>query len=479
MSDRKGICFEIFSNGVGVILFGSTGNLARKKIIPSLCNLFNKEYIRENFFVLNVGSKDFNDETFRNYLKEVLYEKNITDIDSFIERNYYYRIDYSSKLSFNKMHQRFEEIEKFYSNEFKNRNRIYYLSIPPSGINQSLENIKEFVKENEYSKIVIEKPFASDFYDALILNEYIRENNIEDKIYRIDHYLGKNSVINIHLVKNLNFIFQKTFNNNFIDNIQLTVYEDEGIENRVSFYDGFGAFKDMITHIFQILSFIMMEPVSDFSYNSIRKSKIDFLKSIVLPDKSFADRYFLFAQYEGYKNILGVKHLNTETFFAIRLDVKNNSWRGVPVYIKSGKKMKEKITRVDIKYKELKTELSEKFAFEDANLLSFVIQPQKIMRFDFNAKADGAKFCISRHSWIKEFETKLIELSDYERLLLDIINGDKTLFLSDEEMKYIWCYIKAVEDFMRDRVLVIYKEGLLPEGVDEICLKDGRKWIFV
>ncbi len=481
MNEKKGICFEIFSSGVGVCLFGATGDLSKKKLIPSLYNLYAKEYVRENFFVINIGSKDYDEESFREYVSRILKSEGERNYESFLSRNFYFKIDYSDEKSYFNLYKKFLELESRFLNGVKNR--LFYLAIPPGFVEKTLLNIKNsFNPEPRNTEIIIEKPYGSNFCEALNLNLFLKKNNLEKCVYRIDHYLGKDSVLNILLVRFLNFAFDKTFNNKFIDNVQITVYEEEGVEDRISFYDSIGAFKDMITHIIQLISFVAMDLPKDMNQSEIKKSKINVLKNIKLFSEKEIKDYFVRGRYLGYENINGVKKdSDTETFVAFKLEIETYRWKGVPFYVKCGKRMKEKMTRVDIVYKNYDNAFSNKYFIENSNILSFIIQPQKIMEFRFNAKSDGPKFCVSAQSWNKHFNTTLLTPSDYERLVLDAINKDKTLFLDSVEMEYIWRYIKHTEDTVLKNKIVL--ERYEPKKILDSCLKmiekDKRKWIYV
>lgn len=486
MNKKKGMCFELFSNGVAFCLFGSTGDLAKKKIIKALFNLFSKEYIRENFFVLNVASRDYDDESFRKYVSDILKSEGVKEFDSFLERNYYFKIDYSDTESYKKLISRISELEKKYEQNFKNR--IFYLAIPPSSIKQTISNINSSTDlKDGRNKIIIEKPYGEDFCSATLLNRFIKKLNLEDSIYRIDHYLGKDGVLNILIVKALNHLFYSTFNNKFIDNIQVTVYETEGVDDRGRYYEGIGAFKDMITHILEMLSFLVMPAPSDLRADTIKSSKLDFFKNIIIPDNEFISKNYVKAQYLAGENIKGYREIKnvspnsfTETFMAFRLETKLDYLKGVPLYIKFGKRMKEKLTRIDVVYKKSDNEFSKKYFIDESNVLTFVVQPDAGIRFSFNTKSAGAKFCVENSELKKDFSSNLI-ISDYERLIIDAVNNDKTLFLSSDEMSLIWRYIKRIDEaFIKDGSrLEFYKPGEVIESADNLIKKDGRKWIYI
>ncbi|NLH39370.1 MAG: glucose-6-phosphate dehydrogenase (NADP(+)) [Elusimicrobia bacterium] len=487
MNEKKGMCFELFSNGVAFCLFGSTGDLAKKKIIKALFDLFSKEYIRENFFVINVASRDYDDESFRKYVSEVLKTEGVSESDSFLQRNYYFKLDYSDQESYKRLVSRISELEKKYEQNVKNR--IFYLAIPPSSIKQTISNINSSTDlKDGKNKIIIEKPYGENFCSATLLNRFIKKLDIEDNIYRIDHYLGKEGVLNILIVKALNYLFYSTFNNKFIDNIQVTVYENEGVDDRGKYYEGIGAFKDMITHVLEMLSFLVIPPPSDMRAGEIKSSKLEFFKNIIIPDNDFISKNYVKAQYLAAENIKGYKEIKnvspnsfTETFVAFRLETKMDYLKGVPFYIKFGKRMKEKLTRIDVVYKKSDNDFSKKYFIDEPNVLTFVIQPDVGIKFSFNAKSAGAKFCVESTELKKDFGSSNLIISDYERLIIDAVNGDKTLFLSSDEMSCMWRYIKRIDEiFIKDGSrLEFYKPGEVIESADNLIKKDGKKWIYI
>lgn len=474
----KGVCFEIFSSGVGFCLFGSTGNLAKKKIIPALCNMYLKEYLRENFFVLNIGSKDFDDNSFRSYLSKVLDEVNIKDYGSFLERNYYFKMDYSSIDSYNLLREKIRSLCLLYSTNIK----VFYLSIIPSQIKKNIENLLESGNIDQNTKIIIEKPYGENFKDALVLVDYLKEVGLEDRIYRIDHYTGKDGIINILLLRMLNYAFEKTFNNLFIDNVQITIYENIGIEGRKEYFENTGIFKDMFSHLLQIISFISMDIPNTLKPYDVKSKKIDLIDHIEVADVDFISKNWIRAQYKSYKDEVGVTDSDTETFVAFKLYISSERWKDVPFYVKIGKKMKEKLTRVDLVYKKIVTEFSEKYSIDSSNVLTFYIQPEVKMSFSFIGKVPGPKFCVSDYlfSLSSSFETYLAP-SDYERLLIDCINSDKTLFISDIEVKKMWEFIKNYDLAKKEGCLPLltYEDNSDFLEVERITALDGRKWIYI
>ncbi|MCX7641325.1 MAG: hypothetical protein N2Z20_01665 [Elusimicrobiales bacterium] len=475
----KGICFELYSSGAGFCLFGATGNLARKKIIPALCNMFIKEYVRENFFVLNIGSRDYDDDSFRKYIIEILNENGIKEYESFVSRNYYLKIDYSLK-SYIELKKRFEELCKIYLTNSK----IFYLSIIPLEIKNTIKRLFLTNIIDNNSKIVIEKPYGNDFKDACYLVEYFKKEKLEDYVYRIDHYTGKTGIINILLTRLLNYAFEKTFNSDFIDNIQITIYEDIGVEERVNYFNSMGIFKDMFFHVIQIVSFIAMDLPSDLKSDLVRERKISLVNNIIVPEVDEIQNNWIRGQYSSYRSHLGINsNSETETFIAFKFFINEVRWHGVPFYVKIGKKMKERVTRVDVIYKKLQSGFSEKYSINSSNILTFYIQPEIKIEFSFLGKLPGPKFCVSEYKLFSKISENLSMLvpSDYERLILDCINGDKTLFVSSNEVKKIWNFIKIYDDAVKDRKipLCFYIDGNICKTSKKVVEMDGKQWVYI
>lgn len=468
---NKGICFELFSSGVGFCLFGSTGDLSKKKIIPALCNLYLKEFVRENFFVLNVGSKDYNDETFRKYIASILDEKGIKDYQSFLLRNYYFKIDYTSIQSFLQLSHRFSKLIE----EYKSTNKIFYLSIIPSEIKNTLKKLYDSGCFSDNFRIILEKPYGSDFKNSCDVAKFLSKNEIEENTYRIDHYIAKDGVINILLLRLLNLVFEKTFNNKFVDNVQITLYEAEGVEDRIRYFESVGLFMDMFSHLVQIVSFLTMNLPNDLKPDAIRSKKKDVLKYLSIDLKNL-----IRARYASYNKLSGIeKNSKTETFVAFKLFVNYPKWKGIPFYIRIGKKMKEKISRVDIVYKKKISQFSKRYGISPSNVFTFIIQPENRIDFQFIGKVSGPKFCVSEKILSADMSNKsFLSVTDYERLILDCINGDKTLFLDIDEVIQIWKhmhkYIKSKDQFE----LLDYPDGEEPKIVKQFILKDNREWIY-
>lgn len=491
--NKKGICFEVFSNNVSICLFGATGDLASKKIIPSLYRLYVKEYVRENFFIINVGSKDFNDESFREYIEKVLKEHKINDTDrNFLERNYYHRIDYDDLKSYKKLSERFNELSEKYSNT----NRLFYLAVPPSNIINIVEKLVKskavYGKKDSrgFSRIIIEKPYGNDFCHALEVDSKLKKLVDENSIYRIDHYLGKDTVFNLLLLKSTNMLFDKTFNKDFVDSVQITVYEDIGIENRARYFDSMGIFKDMISHILQLVSLIAMDSPKNLSSESIKKAKLNILKNMIVGDEDYVRENYIRAQYvsdgilKAYREENGVpENSMTETFAAFKMEFNCRKWKGVPFYVKVGKRMGKKLTRIDVVYKKIENEFVKKYSLNEHNIFSFIIQPEESIELSFNTKAPGPKFCIKETKLSYSYENELGELrpTDYERLILDAVNGDRTLFLDSREIKYLWGFIENVDRVFKENLipLYFYRPGEIPDEAKKLPEKDGRKWIYL
>ncbi len=469
---NKGICFELFSSGVGFCLFGSTGDLSKKKIIPALCNLYLKEFVRENFFVLNVGSKDYDDESFRRYISKVLDEKNIKDYETFLSRNYYFKIDYTDIQSFVRLSHRFSQLLE----EYKTDNKLFYLSVIPSEIKNTLDKLLKSGCFQGKFRIVLEKPYGSDFNNACEVARFLDKNNLEEKTYRIDHYAAKDGVLNIFLFRLLNFVFEETFNNHFVDNVQITLYESEGVEERVKYFESIGLFRDMFSHLIQIVSFLTMRLGDDIKTDLIKANKKKIINHLSIDWHSLVR-----ARYSSYTGLSGVsENSKTETFVAFKFFMNLPQWKNVPFYVRMGKKMKEKISRIDIVYKNRITKFSEKYQIHSSNVLTFIIQPENKIDFLFLGKAAGPKFCVKEKILSADMSDKnFLSPTDYERLILDCINGDRTLFLDIDEVIGIWKQMHRYIEISEKTELFDYSDGKEPQIAKQLILMDKKQWIYL
>lgn len=417
------------------VVFGVTGDLFKKKLLKAFEEIYLKQ---KDFLILGVGRKNFTDKTFQFIFKN--------DINKdFKNKILYEKIDFDNFEDYVRLNKR---IQNIISKDFQ---VIYYLSVPPTLFNSILRNIKKSKLNNSWCerKIVFEKPFGSDLISARQLNNLVLEDFKEDQIYRIDHYLGKEVIQNFLTLRFANSFFEPIWNNHYIDNIQITAFEEIGIEQRAGYYEKAGALRDMVqNHLLQIFSLIAMEAPSLLDAEKIRDEKIKVLTSI----KKFPDNfenYAIFGQYDKnekmkIKSYLQEKDVSkfskTETFVALKINVENWRWDGVPFFLRTGKRMNWTGTEVVIEFKEIPNILFNKLGQLKSNKLIIKIQPDSFIKFQFNIKNAKKKDSIvpikaefDHRNFFKINSTKA-----YTTLLLDIINSDQTNFPRWDFVQQSW-----------------------------------------
>lgn len=432
-----------------ILLFGSTGDLAARKLLPSLSNLYKEKNINENTKIIAIGRKDYDDKT---YLKEMNNKiKNNSAINNLKDILSYYKMDINNKEDYLKL--------TAHINKIKNEDSrvIAYLAISPELIEIVSKNISDsklINKDNMNESIIFEKPFGNDLKSAEILNKLLWTYFKEEQIYRIDHYLGKEMVQNIMAIRFSNIIFEEVWSNKVIDNIKIIAKEDEGILERAGYYNASGAIRDMLqSHLLQILSLVAMEAPKEYSNEYIKNAKLDVLKKL-----TFDENDYFVGQYKGYLNEKDVpKDSKTETFVFLRVNVNTNRLKNVPIYLISGKKMNTKETKIEIEFKE--TPEQKKFNFRlSKNKLCINIYPSDGMNVSFNGKVPGLKNDIKPLRL--DYHTKSHAIGNikesYERLFLDAINKSKTLFTRWDEIEAMWKFTDKIKNIKKE--LIIYND---------------------
>ncbi|MFA5917902.1 MAG: glucose-6-phosphate dehydrogenase [Candidatus Gracilibacteria bacterium] len=451
------------------VIFGSTGDLAKRKLFGALYDIYSsKKNIDLN--IIGVGRRDFLDNEFRNYIKQ--------ETSEFIKQKSNF-VDFLKKINYSKVELNEQDDYKTLKNDIaklqkSNSQVVFYLSIAPEFFTNFVDNYKFIDIKN--AKIIFEKPFGNDLSSAKDLNEKIMEVFREEQVYRIDHYVGKEAIQNILAFRFANILFEPIWNNKYIDNIQITASENIGVQDRGGYYDNSGALKDMVqNHLFQVLSLVTMDTPSNIDADAIRLEKLKVFRSLRL--KKDFEKNIVFGQYEGYKDEKSVKpNSRTETFIAMKIEV--DSWRfvGVPIYLRTGKYLDKKCTKIVVEFKEIPDILFKKFGSIEKNRIILEVQPNETIDIHFNIKENGNSKEVQRvkSKFSKEIESK----EAYVKLLEDVIHGDKTLFTSWEMLKESW---KIVEDLINCKnncpILHIYKKGTTgPEASNIMLENDNKKW---
>ncbi|PWB70092.1 MAG: glucose-6-phosphate dehydrogenase [Anaerolineales bacterium] len=470
-----------------IVIFGASGDLTQRKLVPSLFNLYRKGRMPKQFRIVGYGNTAFSDDQFCTHLEEGMkqyasFEYKEEEWSSFASNIAYLQGRYTDLADFKRLGGFLKEWE------INSGNRIYYMATPPGVFPNIIDLLGLTDQLMEYSgwrRVVIEKPFGTDLASAHSLNEQIHKTLNEKQIYRIDHYLGKETVQNILVTRFANTIFEPLWNRNYIDHVEITVAEQVGVEHRARFYDSVGVMRDMFqNHLLQLTSLVAMEPPASFDASALRNEKVKVLSSIRPLKEEEVARRTVRAQYEGYREEDGVHpESTTPTYAAVKLQIDNWRWQGVPFYLRSGKRLKEKLTQITIEFKE-----PPHLLFPTAtgrltpNMLVLFLQPDEGVHWRFEAKvpdtiADMRSVDMEFHYADSFGKTAIPEA--YERLLLDTITGDASLFTRADEVETAWGLIDPIIETWeaKKQPIASYESGSWgPKEADEMLARDGRKW---
>jgi len=500
---RKGMRIRTPPPPCTIIIFGATGDLTRRKLMPALYSLALENRLPIEFSVVGFARREKTHEQFREEMRQAVdsFSRNrpVNEMlwQRFSEGIYYHRSEFDNL-------QGYQELDNFLNELDSSRkiccNRIYYLATPPQHFPVIIKRLGESSMAREkgsgFSHIVIEKPFGRDLPSARELNIPVQKNFREDQIYRIDHYLGKETVQNIMVFRFANGIFEPIWNHRYIDHVQITVSEDIGVETRGAYYDKAGALRDMIqNHILQLLCLVAMEPPVTFAANAVRDEKVKVLKSIRPILAEDVGRFTIRGQYGpgwsgggevvGYCKEPGVaKGSSTETYAAIKVFLDNWRWAGVPFYLRTGKRLPKRVTEIAIQFKRAPHLLFSKTYEEQLapNVLTMRIQPDEGISLKFGSKAPGEATNIRQVSMEFRYETSFgAEPPEaYERLILDCILGDSTLFTRSDEVEAAWSLITPILQGWEAHPEIKtfpYESGTWgPSEADAFIQQDGRVW---
>ncbi len=481
------------------ILFGGTGDLAHNKIIPAFYNLAAKDILPDNYTIIATGRRYDNKNDYLNDLYSSLENKK-EKIDNRIWQSLTDHLEYF-QLSF-KEPADFERLRKRLLNKSENpkiSNRIFYLATAPKFFAEIAEKLKEYNLlnagfEDHDSRLVIEKPFGHDFDSAQKLNNTLSNIFSEKNIFRIDHYLGKEMIQNIMVIRLSNPIFRALWNKEHIDNIQIYLNESEGVKDRGKYYDDTGVIKDMFqNHILQVLSLIAMEEPENLSAQEISEKKVEVFKELADNDLSDIDKHIVRGQYDSntvngqeiraYRREKGIDpESETATFMALKLFLNNERWRNVPIYLKSGKRLNKKEAAIAIEFKDNFHSSYLQNQKLDSNLLLIKIQPEEGVSLRFNTRkpASNNKIIPVQMEFCQSCQQFFNSPENYEGLIYDMIAGDKTLFTSWEEVSYSWKFIDKIQRKCAEENIELHQYPALSEGpkaADKLLEADGRSWI--
>lgn len=477
-----------------ITLFGATGDLASRKLYPALFRLYQKGFINEHFAVIGTARREWTNEHFRQVVLDSIADL-ITDHEnavSFSEHFYYQAHNVTDTHHYVVLRELSDELDARYGTQ---GNRIFYLAMAPTFFGTITQHLKDeaLLTDNGYNRLIIEKPFGKDYDSAQELNEQLRHSFEENQIYRIDHYLGKEMIQNITAVRFANRVFETLWNKEHIDNIQITLSEQVGVEERAGYYETSGALRDMVqNHMLQILALVAMEPPQSFA--DVRRKKIDVLEQLRLYSPEEVAQNFVRGQYgpsvdgqtAGYREDTNVDdHSEMETFVAGKVFIDNDRWQDVPFYIRTGKSLESKKTVIDVVFKEASSPLFANEAKDTcpSNRISIHITPKEGFCFIINSKAIGNNYGLQTSHLEKIFD-KNFSLSSpeaYERLILDCMEGDMTNFTHWEEVAASWKFadrIRIAWDNAPASDFPNYAAGSNgPVASHELLSQDGRYWI--
>ncbi|MEJ6950698.1 glucose-6-phosphate dehydrogenase [Natronospora cellulosivora (SeqCode)] len=485
------MAIDITNESFDFIIFGATGDLTHRKLLPAFYNLYRQGQLPDNLNIYAIGRRDKNDQIYREEARNAVIEHSRFDFkedswDEFAAKIKYLKFDISQDEGYQVLKQEFNE----------NYRQIYYLAVSPDYFSLIVDKLDEhdMLKNREKnSRLVIEKPFGHNLESAINLNEKISSVFPEEDIYRIDHYLGKEMLQNIMVLRFANSIFEAIWNNKFIDNIQIISNELGGVGDRGGYYDQSGALRDMLqNHILQLLSLTAMEAPGSMDNEAVRNEKVKVLKALEIEDDKLED-YTVRGQYDSGmidgEQVVSYRgesrtadESNTETFVAVKTFINNLRWADVPFYLKTGKRTTRKSTEVIVEFKEAAhPAYQSKVSSLMPNLLVIRIQPQEGVFFQFNAKHPGTdtKIVPVQMDFCQNCQLGENSPEAYERLLFEVMKGDSTLFTRWDEVEYSWRFVDKIAKLWQEKEPEFpnYKAGSNgPKEANELLERDGRKW---
>jgi len=487
-----------------IVIFGGSGDLSKRKLVPALFELDAQGQLPPGTCIVGYARTGESDETWRAEMKQAVAEfarvKPVDDAKwkSFESRLFFFRGDLNSGKSFGDLKTRLETLEKERGTP---GNRIFYLAIPPSMIGTVVKNLGEAqfvypVDHGPWSRVIVEKPFGRDLATARALNEELSRVFRERQIFRIDHYLGKETTQNILVFRLGNGIFEPLWNRRYVEHVQITVAESIGVENRGRFYEESGVLRDIIqNHVLQLLCLVAMEPPVAFDPNAVRDEKVKVLKCIQPQTPEEIIRDTVRGQYgagaidgkpvAGYRAEKDVNPMSLrDTYAAWKVQIENWRWAGVPFYLRAGKRLAKRVTEIAIQFKTPPISLFRQVGVvrQEPNALILRIQPDEGIALKFGAKEPGPTMKVDPVTMDFRYSEFFgaSQPEAYERLLMDAMHGDSTLFARRDEVEAAWERVTPLLDAWRENPPLDhpnYEAGTWgPEGAVALLARDGRRW---
>ncbi|QBR91050.1 glucose-6-phosphate dehydrogenase [Nocardioides euryhalodurans] len=487
----------------GMVLFGVTGDLARKKVMPAIYDLANRGLLPPGFSLVGFARRDWADQDFAQIVHDSVKEHARTEFREEVWRQLaegfrFVPGDFSDDLAFDNLRRTIEELDQARGT---GGNHAFYLSIPPKFFGDVVQQLQEHglsrQTDGSWRRVVVEKPFGHDLASARELNDSLAQVFPTGSVFRIDHYLGKETVQNILAMRFANAMFEPIWNSNYVDHVQITMAEDIGIGGRAGYYDGIGAARDVIqNHLLQLMALVAMEEPSDFRAESLRREKEKVLAAVSLPRRldlstargQYDDGWSGGVRVQGFHDEEGIpKASTTETYAAIKLGIDNRRWAGVPFYLRHGKRLGRRVTEVAVVFKRAPHLPFHASATEELtqNTLVVRVQPDEGLTIRFGSKVPGTSMEIRDVTMDFAYGGSFTESSPeaYERLILDVLLGDPPLFPRHEEVELSWKILDPIlEHWARQDRNGKAKPEPYPAGTwgpasaDKMLARDGRTW---
>jgi len=473
-----------------LVIFGASGDLTQRKLLPALFNLFRKNRLPDNWHIVGVARRPWSDDDLRSVARAGIDQfaaNHFTpeEWDPFAARLSFYQAALTEGSEFTQLAWALTALENGPAN------RLYYLATPPdlyASIVTGLGQAGMTTEAEGWRRVVIEKPFGNDLPSAQALNQSIHQVLKEEQIYRIDHYLGKETVQNVLVFRFANAIFEPVWNRNYIDHVQITVAENVGVEHRAGYYDQVGVVRDMFqNHLLQLLTLIALEPPPSFNADAVRNERVKVLSAVRPIPADQVGQHTVRGQYRGYRDEPGVRSdSQTATYAAIRFFIDNWRWQGVPFYLRSGKRLSEKSTEITIQFRCPPHMMFQRDPEEcmTPNVLTLCIQPDEGIHLRFEAKVPDT--AVDMRSVNMEFHYKdsfgASSIPEaYERLIFDALHGDASLFTRADQIELSWQIMDPVlagwEAPAAPPLAVYEPESWGPLKADEFLGRDGRGWL--
>ena len=497
---REGLATRAVPQPCTIVIFGATGDLTHRKLVPALYNLAADGDLPPSVAIVGFARRKKTDEEFRRDLEEATRKFSRQPVrdeiwNTFAQSVSYHQSEFGDSSGYKSLAKRLDEIDK---NHGTRGNRLFYVAAGPDQFEPILEHLKAAdlnqTCKGSWARVIVEKPFGTDLESARELNRIVRNSFSEEQTYRIDHFLGKETAQNILVLRFANAIFAPLWNTHYIDNVQITAAETLGVGTRAGFYETAGALRDMVqNHLLQLLCLVAMEPPTDLAADSIRDEKVKVLRSLRRWSRDEIAANVVRGQYTegaihgetvvGYRQEQNINpDSQTETFVALRLFIDDWRWADVPIYMRVGKRLPKSATEISIHFKKAPAVLFNK-GLRDVNVLVIRIQPDEGISLTIHAKVPGTSFRIEPVKMDFHYGTSFGKASPeaYERLLLDAMSGDATLFARSDEVERAWAFIDPIEEAWHAKKdapeLYFYSAGSWgPEAADNLLARDGRAW---